>query len=480
MANHHPRNSPNADEQRRLLARLLAHDPPSAPPLSDDELLARLLEQEPPEPARRRALPWPLLRRWGAGLLVVVLLLVVYLFGGTFWSLLRIRSNLQAMQLATPVASAPNAPVRDTPPESEMPVFTPIVLPTSQPAAADGAPLAPTDAAGAALPAEQTPRAGATATPPPTLTPLPTDLVIPPDMLPTVVAAGGRASERHEGRSLPPPGAPITVLLLGIDKRPGETFPARTDAMVVARIEPQTQRVALLSLERDLIVPIPGYGYQRINSANVLGEMTRGEGGGIDLTRRTLSSLLDTPIDYVVQVNFQGFMGAIDAIGGIMINVEHELYDPRYPTMDYGYTVAHFEPGLQHMDGERALMYSRVRHMDSNFERMRRQQAVLTAVLRRLREENILGQVQRLDRLTYALREHIQTDMSPEYMVELAWAFRDFSPQDVERYVLDETMVSMYALPDDPYAMFALPGTFERLSRQLLEGTPTPTPTPQP
>jgi len=68
--------------------------------------------------------------------------------------------------------------------------------------------------------------------------------------------------------------------------------------------------------------------------------------------------------------------------------------------------------------------------------------------------------------------------MSPEYMVELAWAFRDFSPQDVERYVLDETMVSMYALPDDPYAMFALPGTFERLSRQLLEGTPTPTPQP--
>jgi anionic cell wall polymer biosynthesis LytR-Cps2A-Psr (LCP) family protein len=140
--------------------------------------------------------------------------------------------------------------------------------------------------------------------------------------------------------------------------------------------------------------------------------------------------------------------------------------------------VAHFEPGLQHMDGERALMYSRVRHMDSNFERMRRQQAVLTAVLRRLREENILGQVQRLDQLTYALRDHIQTDMAPEYMVELAWAFRDFSPQDVERYVLDETMVSMYALPDDPYAMFALPGTFERLSRQLLEGTPTPTPQP--
>jgi LCP family protein required for cell wall assembly len=469
MATHHSKRPPESDEHRRLLARLLAHDPPPARALSDDELLARLLAQEPPDPARRRALPWPLLRRGGAALLIVVLLLVGYVFGGTVWSLLRIRSNLQAMQLATPVASAPDAPVRDTLPDSELPRFTPIALPPS---------LAPTDAADMTdttpLPDVPTTPGQPTPTPPPTPTPLPTDLVIPPDMLPTVVAAGGRASESHEGRSLPPPGAPVTVLLLGIDKRPGETFPARTDAIVVARIEPQTQRIALLSLERDLIVPIPGYGYQRINSANVLGEMYQGAGGGIALTRRTLSSLLDTPIDYVVQVNFQGFIGAVDAIGGIMINVEHELYDPQYPTMDYGYMVAHFEAGLQHMDGERALMYSRVRHMDSNFERMRRQQAVLTAVLRRLREENILGQVQRIDHLTYALREHIQTDMSPEYMVELAWAFRNFSPQEVERYVLDENMVSMHALPDDPYAMFALPGTFERLSRQLLEGTPQP------
>jgi LCP family protein required for cell wall assembly len=455
-----PTHPTNSDEQQRLLARLLARDPTPARSLTDDELLARLLDQEPPDPTRRRVLPWPLLRRGGVVLLAVALLLGAYLFGSTAWSLLRIRNNLQAMQLATPVASAPDAPVRDVPPEANAPALPPSPIPTPQPVAA------PDEATAATL--------LATPTVPPTITPLPTDLVIPPDILPTVVAAGGRASASREGRSLPPRGAPITMLLLGIDKRPGETFPSRTDAIVVARIEPERPRLALLSLERDLIVPIPGYGYQRLNAANVLGEMGQGEGGGIALTRRTLSNLLDTPIDYVVQVNFQGFIGAIDAIGGITIDVEHELYDPQYPTMDYGYTVAHFEPGLQHMDGERALMYSRVRHMDSNFERMRRQQAVLTAVLRRLRDENILGQVQRLDELTGALRDDIQTNLPPDYMVELAWAFRDFSPSEVERYVLDETMVIMHALPDDPYAMFAVPGTFERLSRQLLDGPAQP------
>jgi anionic cell wall polymer biosynthesis LytR-Cps2A-Psr (LCP) family protein len=77
-------------------------------------------------------------------------------------------------------------------------------------------------------------------------------------------------------------------------------------------------------------------------------------GGGIALTRRTVSEFLSVPIDYTVIVDFTGFISAIDAIGGVTIDVPVELYDPLYPTMDYRYTVAHFLPGVQHMDGARA------------------------------------------------------------------------------------------------------------------------------
>jgi LCP family protein required for cell wall assembly len=293
-------------------------------------------------------------------------------------------------------------------------------------------------------------------------------------MLPSAVlpAATARALgvPANAGTSNLEVGQAINVLLLGIDRRPGETYAARADAIMVARLDPDRERIALLSLNRDLIVEIPGYGWARINAANAHGELMLGEGGGIDLTRRTVSNLLDIPIDYVVQVNFQGFIGAVDAIGGVTIDVEEELYDPRYPTMDYGYTEAHFLPGPQHMDGERALMYSRVRHMDSDFERLRRQQAVMVGVLERVREQHALNQVQKLAGLTTALRDYIRTDMPPERMAKLAWTFRSFEPDMVERYALNANMVQQNVVPGDPYATIALPGTIETLVQQLVEG----------
>src|SRR5204863_5302859 len=95
-------------------------------------------------------------------------------------------------------------------------------------------------------------------------------------------------------------GAPVTVLLLGSDQRPDETGAARTDAIMIARIDPQSHRVALLSLPRDLWVEIPGYGHTRINAAYVWG-VTYGEpGGGIALARTTVGHLLGIPIDYTI------------------------------------------------------------------------------------------------------------------------------------------------------------------------------------
>ncbi|MBO9325220.1 MAG: LCP family protein [Roseiflexus sp.] len=264
-----------------------------------------------------------------------------------------------------------------------------------------------------------------------------------------------------------PAGQAITVLLLGLDRRPGETFPSRADAIIVARIEPERQRVALLSLPRDLVVPIPGWGWSRINAAMVYGELNPALGGGIALTRRTVSEFLSIPIDYTVIVDFTGFIGAIDAIGGVTINVPVELYDPNYPTMDYRYTVAHFRPGVQHMDGARALMYARIRHMDSDWERMKRQQTVIIAALNQVRERNALEQVESIAALTSALRGFVITDIPETQLLGLAWAFRDFAPDQVERYALDASSVSIGA-PGDPYAQYALPGAIERLRAQLL------------
>jgi len=260
----------------------------------------------------------------------------------------------------------------------------------------------------------------------------------------------------------------VNVLLLGSDRRAGESWTTRSDSLVIIHLDPEHQRVALLSLPRDLIVPIPGYGQSRINAATVYGDMDPALGGGLALARRTVSEYLDIPIDYVLRTDFHAFTAAVDAIGGVDVNVPEALYDPAYPTMDYGYTVAAFDPGMQHMDGETALVYARIRHSDSGYARNRRQQQILLSILTEVRQHNILSQVEMISNLSTALRDDIQTDMSMDRMIGLAWAFRGVSPDKVERYALDETMVKEGVLADDPYATFAEPGAVNLVVSQLI------------
>lgn len=507
---------PNRTTDEQLLQTLFSQIPAYYVPVRkkpDNEFLQELLTV-PLAPDRRRPsarrrswfdqLDWRLDRRgWvryaGRVLLVVAVLIGGYLVGSATLAVITIQRNLHAMQL--PTAGAPGVAAQEPVLQTDLTIGavtgTPVPLPTlipetvlpprstTQPGPISQAtvPFAPNDATAAAQP----PGAGPTATPTalPTLTPLPVISSPTPIVLPSL----GPGSRAGAVQSSPVPAAPsapaggmhlvddqvsvgetINILLMGVDQRPTETYPARTDAIMIAHIDPQSQRVALLSLPRDLIVEIPGYGSARINAASVYGAQDAGAGGGIALLRETVSSLLGIPIDYIVRVDFMGFIGAVDAIGGITINVEQELYDPYYPTMDYGYIEAHFLPGPQHMDGATALVYSRIRHMDSDFERMRRQQQVVLGVLERVREQHALKQLQSVAAITTALRGYVQTDMPQNQMLELARAFKDFSPKAIERYTLDENMVMMAAIPDDPYAQLALPGTIEALVAQMLNG----------
>lgn len=448
-----------------------------------DALLAALLleptPEAPPPPRRARPRPTHYIKTISLALVGIAAVLGLLLAGRMAITLAAIAGNVAAM-------SAPATPASDLAPITALPAELVTLIPPTLPppswaretAAPANAPsptaittarpsVTPVDALleiddrlpQSALPATPSAMAG----PPPTVTPIPlrsgapaaTPALAP---LPTLPADAGRA---------PIAGQAITILMLGIDRRPGETFPPRADAVIIARIEPERRRIAMLSLPRDLVAPIPGWGWARINSATVYGELNPTLGGGAALMRQTVSEFLDLPIDYVVTVDFNGFIGAVDALGGVTIDVPVELYDPRYPTMDYGYTVAHFLPGPQLMDGARALMYARIRHTDSDWERMKRQQAVIVAAMARVREQNTLGRLESIAALTAALRSYVTTDIPETQMLGLAWAFREFTPNLVERYSLDANYVSIGA-PGDPYAQYALPGAVEMLRAQLL------------
>lgn len=263
---------------------------------------------------------------------------------------------------------------------------------------------------------------------------------------------------------------PVTVLLLGLDRRPGESATPRSDAMIVVRVDPERRRVALLSLPRDLWVPIPGHGRNRLNAAYLWGERDGPPGGGMALARATVSGLLGVSIDYVAVTDFRGFAALVDTVGGVTVNVERALVDDRFPTLDRGTTTVRFSPGPQAMDGATALTYARVRHPDSDFERGRRQQAVLLALAEAMRARGHLANLLAAERLTGALVGYVQTDMPAELIVDLAWALRDFDPAAVERYALSETDV-VFGVDNDRFAQTARPGVIERYAR-LLMGVP--------
>ncbi len=215
----------------------------------------------------------------------------------------------------------------------------------------------------------------------------------------------------------------VNILLLGTGDagHPGSTL---TDTIMVVSIDMSTKKVAMISIPRDLYVKIDKYGYSKINAANSYGESNNYPGGGVELARETVSKVLGIPIHYYVKVNFSGFKDIIDAIGGVDINVEKDLYDPYYPTDDdKRLTVLNIKKGQQHMDGALALKYARSRETTSDFDRAKRQQQVLIAVKEKLLSTETLLNVKKILELMQILGDNIKTDFATDdfqRLIELA------------------------------------------------------------
>lgn len=236
-----------------------------------------------------------------------------------------------------------------------------------------------------------------------------------------------------------PTPAPINVLLLGTDERPDEGGPLRTDTMILLTLDPGGQSIGLVSLPRDLWVPIPNQGTTtKINMAYMLGEQNAYPGGGPQLAKDTVSSFVGRPVDYFVRVNFDGFREIIDLIGGIDINVPYTIHDEEYPTEDYGVEVFHLDAGLQHLDGVVALKYARTRHGDDDYSRSRRQQDIIRAVADKVLNAGMIPQLlANGPQLLMTAQNTIQTDIPIPTGIEMAKMVNGSSLREVRQLVLD-------------------------------------------
>jgi LCP family protein required for cell wall assembly len=236
---------------------------------------------------------------------------------------------------------------------------------------------------------------------------------------------------------------PVNILLIGLDYRPGEED-TRADTQIIVHIDPVSKSAAMVSIPRDLWVPIPGFGEGRINSTFQTGETDAKSddpqipGGGPGLAKATIEDNFGIPIHYYAQVNFTGFEQIIDTIGGVSIDVPRPLVDNEFPLGNYGVTRIYIPAGLQHMDGRTALAYARSRHADSDLGRNARQQQVLLAIRRQGMSLDLLG---KLNELAGELSDAVRTDLSVSQVGSLMMLAQDIKMDAIQTVQIDASMV---------------------------------------
>jgi polyisoprenyl-teichoic acid--peptidoglycan teichoic acid transferase len=234
----------------------------------------------------------------------------------------------------------------------------------------------------------------------------------------------------------------VNILLMGLDYRDweaGET--PRTDTMMLLTYDPLSKSAGMISIPRDLWVPIPGFDYNKINTAYYLGEVYNLPGGGPGLAMKTVEQLLGVPIQYYAQIDFQAFVDFIDHIGGVKLTLEEPMkLDRRGPN-----NTVTIEPGLYTLPGEYALAYVRTRTTEGgDFDRAMRQQKFIMAVRDRILEFDMMPKlVANAGRIYNDISAGINTNMTINEVIKLGWSVLDINRDDITTEVISNLYVTM-------------------------------------
>lgn len=262
----------------------------------------------------------------------------------------------------------------------------------------------------------------------------------------------------------------VNMLLMGVGGA-GHDGPQLSDTMMFASIKPETGEVALLSIPRDLIVQIPGYGWRKVNHANAFGEQQEA-GYGPQLASEVIEEVLAQPIHYYARVDFSGFAELIDIVGELDVYVERTFTDAQYPSHGKAYAdcgtsqtqfneagepievptyacrfeTITFEKGWTKMNGDTALKYVRSRHGNngesSDFARSRRQAQVIKAVKEQVLSASTFLSPTKLSKIYETLDENIATNLSTWELLRFVSLAKDLDTENITHHVLDASAES--------------------------------------
>jgi LCP family protein required for cell wall assembly len=243
----------------------------------------------------------------------------------------------------------------------------------------------------------------------------------------------------------------MNILLIGIDGfNDNYSRAARADTLIVVGVNFTAKSAQMLSIPRDLWVQLPNISQvpeARINTAYHYGEFYDVPGGGPAELTAVMENTFGLRIDRFAVVNFLAFEQGVDAIGGIDINIPEPIHDGSYPLRDgSGRTIAiDFPAGPVHMDGSTALIYARIRHDSSDFQRMRRQQQVLFAIRDKLLSPETIPH---LPALAQVLFSAAHTNLSLEDIALLGCLGPQVNQSAIQTWVIDSSMVQPTRLVD--------------------------------
>ncbi|HHY2675408.1 LCP family protein [Bacillus toyonensis] len=257
---------------------------------------------------------------------------------------------------------------------------------------------------------------------------------------------------------------PFTILIMGIEDYATDGQNGRTDSLMFATVNPKTQRISLMSIPRDSRVPIVGKDKEdKINAAHAY--------GGEQMAIKTVEGFLKVPVDHYIKIDFQGFKGIVDAVGGVTVDVPFDFWERS--DVDY-YKKIQFKQGQQDLNGEEALAYVRMRKQDPNgdYGRAARQRQLLAAVAQKL---NSASTVFKIKDLTAVVGKYIKTDIPISDGLALYNKLSGFDPSTIQTLKLegeDKKIGGIYYFLPDPIGVETVRNEIEK---ELGEKAKTPT-----
>ncbi len=271
----------------------------------------------------------------------------------------------------------------------------------------------------------------------------------------------------------------ITILVMGSDSRVGALI-SRTDTMMLLSVNTRLRTVSILSIPRDLYVEIPGYGWDKLNTALIHATNVNDNDPvvGMAVAMQTIEQAIGVPIDHYMLVNLRAVEETIDSLGGVDVYVPYTISDPNYINRETGEAL--FIPeGLNHFDGDTALRYARTRYQDSDFARANRQQQLLLAIRYKVLSLGLAEMIDQAPLLYQHVKSGVFTDMSLEDMVSLAQVADEIPEENIYTAVLNKDYVVSGLSPEGSYILYLIPEKVIPLIQEMFYDQDSPQPTPR-